>query len=531
MIGVGRGYVIALLLVTAVVFVAACSDEAATPTASSVSDEAGGREPTVEIFTPTPSPMPTATPAPTFTPTPTPISFSVAVPLPPTATPRPTSTPDPDAPARYLEELLSLVEEQLPTTRLHPQSFLLDDGRILFAGGLLPTVGNNGLFFGGPNPSIETYDPGSDSWSLLDPIEPFIDFINAVKLANGDILILGIEQVAPGTEVDIESIPHAAYVLDGETLAPTRVSPPSAPRVSPDLVLMDDGRVAAIGGIDPLSESSIFDVSVSLAVEIYDPVLDSWVDAAAQPEGLTREFNLWEPDNVSQWVFPLPGARLLTLRVGEIPRNDDSSSQDAGRIELYDSTADTWESLATTLLDYGELPWHAILSTADVLTIIYQDRIEEFDPSTNEWSISYPPDSVILDVPEGEESFSFERHVLPRNASVTELPDGRLLAVGGERSRYSALPRAASILYNPDTKIWALGPKPAGPRAQHTAVVMDDGNVLLFGGFTIQNEDEDEGIPTNSLEIISATEIATVDTVTPRTTLAGTPLAPLAYPC
>ena len=62
MIGVGRGYVIALLLLTAVVFVAACSDEAPTPTANSGSDDAAGREPTVEVLAPTPSPTPTATP-------------------------------------------------------------------------------------------------------------------------------------------------------------------------------------------------------------------------------------------------------------------------------------------------------------------------------------------------------------------------------------------------------------------------------------------------------------------------------------
>ncbi len=523
------GTAIIAIAVAAILLGTACSDE--TPTTGSDGEEAADQSPTAEVFAPTPSPTPTTIPLPTFTPTPTPISFSVALPLPPTATPRPTSTPDPDAAEKYIEELLTLVEEQLPTTRLYPKSFVLDDGRIVFAGGLLPTVGNNGLFFGGPHPFIEVYDSGADSWSLLDPIVPLLSFVDAVMLANGDILILGIEEVEAASEEDVESIPHAAYVLDGESLEVSRVLPPIAPRVSPDLVLMDDGRVAALGGIDVLSESSIFDVPVSLAVEIYDPALDMWVDAATQPGGLTREFNFWGQDETSQWVFPMDGSRVLTVRVGELIGDEDSIPDDVVRVDSFDAMTNTWELEAMLHMSFSDQPWHATASADGIVNILYANRIESFNPSNGEWSISFAPESVILTDPDKEESFTFERQALPRNSSITELPDGRYLVAGGERGGYSTLPRSTTVVYDPATKLWALGPELDEPRVGHSVTILDDGSVMLFGGSTIWEENESEGIPTNSMEIISAAEIAAVDTVTIPTTDDGEPIPPVDHRC
>ena len=483
--------------------------------------------------TPTPSAAPTPTPSLTPTPTPSPAPTPTEVPVlpPPTATSSPTATPNPStptpAPTPIVDERRQEIEAQLPTPRLNHQTFTLNDGRILFAGGQLPIVVNNGVILSRPHPYLEVYDPESDEWSLADLVEPPLTFLTTAQLDNGDVLIQGLEVAADQADFP----PSASYILDQETLALTRVSRPAGLLVLPDMVLMDDGRVAAVGGIDLMSEESFYNTPASLAVEIYDSTSDRWARAAPQIEGLERSYNSWEQDNTTQWVFPLPGARLLTLRVGGILRGDGLSSDDAGRIEIYDSATDTWESLATTYLEYDGLPWHAVLSPSGVLYMMYQDRIEAFNPSTGEWSISYPPDSVILEVPEDEEPLSFERHALPVTASVTELPDGRFLVAGGERSRYSALPRAATVLYDPDTRIWALGPELADPRLQHSATVLDDGSVLLFGGATLWEENESEVVPTDAMEIIPAAVLAAVDTVTPRTTLAGTPLAPSGYPC
>ena len=517
-LGVSRRPATLVAVVIALALLAACSGDEPAQTPAVSGPGAGVAAPAVTVLPPTPAPTPT----PTFIP--------VGLPLPPTATPRPVATPDPNAPTatpQTLAELFPLIEEQIPTPRFNHQSLTLDDGRILFVAGTLPSLANNGLILGGPHPFIEVYDPGSGDWSLGEFFDPPLVFLNAVQLDNGNVLILGIEQA----ESAEQSLPVAAYIMDWETLAISRVSQPVAARASPDLVLIDDGRVAAIGGIDVLSESSIFDVPVSLAVEIYDPALDTWIDASPQPGGIDREFNFWEQSDKSQWVFPMPGSRILTFRVGEIAGDEDSFNEDFGRIDLFDATTDTWESLATIPLGFSDQPWHATVSASGVLNILYTDRIESFNPSTGEWSISYPPDSVILEDPEAEESFTFERHALPRSATITELPDGCFLVAGGERGGYSTLPRSATILYDPETKIWALGPELAEPRVQHSATVLDDGSVLLFGGATIWEENEREGAPTNTVEIIPAEVLAAVDTVTLLATHSETPDGPVDYPC
>ncbi len=512
--------VLIVVAALALMLIAACSGDEATQT-SLPGDGQRLSAPTVTVLPPTPTPTPT----PTFIP--------LGLPLPPTATPRPTPTPDPNAPMATplptpsLEERLEELGAQLPTPRINHQAFVLNDGRILFAAGQLPVVANNGLIITEPHPLLELYDPESDEWSLMEVFEPPLIFLKLVQLGNGDVLIHGLEQVA----TQAESISSASFVLDQETLVLTHVPPPVVPRISPDLVLMDDGRVAAIGGIDLLAEGNIFSTPISLAVEIYDSTLDRWVETASQSVGLERNYNFWDESNTTQWVFPMPGARILTFRVGEVEGDDDSFNEDIGRIEIFDDATETWAPLVTLHFGFANLPWHAAYSNTGVLNIMYADRIELFNPSTGEWSISYPPDSVILEDPEREDSFTFERHALPRSATITELPDGRFLVAGGERGGYSTLPRSATILYDPETRIWALGPELAEPRVQHSATVLDDGSVLLFGGATIWEENEHEGAPTNTIEILPAEVLAAVDTVTPLTAHGGMPGGPVDYPC
>ena len=495
----------------ALLLVAACSGDESTPTASSGGDGAASQLPTGEALTPTPSPTPTAIPSPTFTPTPTPISFSVALPLPPTATPRPTATPGPTPTAKELDELKAVLESELPTLRMLHETVVLNDGRILFAGGELPTVANNGLIISEPHPLFEVYDPVAEDWSLAHLFDAALVFPRLLKLSNGDIFVHALD--LSDVDADSDELPlPSAFLMDGETLAITPISPPLGARVSPDLILLDDGKVAAIGGIDVLSESSIFAVPVSHAVEIYDPAADVWIEGTPQIGELERSYNFWEQTNVSQWVFPLPGSKILTFRVGEVPRVENDPSDDVGLIELLDLSTGTWEPLATLKYDYSDSPWHSVVSEPDVLHIIHDERIESFNLSTKELSITYAFDNAIF---RGGERNSSGRHAFSMNASVTELPDGRYLIAGGEGGNGSSLPGTTTTLYDPATGYWAWGPELAVSRSRHSATVLNDGSVLLFGGITLWEENESEGVPTGSMEIIQIQELARVDTVTP----------------
>jgi hypothetical protein len=64
-------------------------------------------------------------------------------------------------------------------------------------------------------------------------------------------------------------------------------------------------------------------------------------------------------------------------------------------------------------------------------------------------------------------------------ATSSELPDGRVLVVGGQDA-ISVL--KSSEIYDPGTATWATGPTMATPRTQHAMARLSDGRVLVVGG-------------------------------------------------
>jgi hypothetical protein len=74
--------------------------------------------------------------------------------------------------------------------------------------------------------------------------------------------------------------------------------------------------------------------------------------------------------------------------------------------------------------------------------------------------------------------------------SATVLKDGRVFLAGGERVQRKAGTIVRSVLssteiFNPKTKSFAQGPQLSNPRAQHSALLLKDGRVLLVGGQTL----------------------------------------------
>ncbi len=65
--------------------------------------------------------------------------------------------------------------------------------------------------------------------------------------------------------------------------------------------------------------------------------------------------------------------------------------------------------------------------------------------------------------------------------TVTPLPDGRVLVVGGTTSRAAA----TAELYDPVRGEWTLAAAPPTPRESHGALVTHEGRVLVVGGFHV----------------------------------------------
>lgn len=80
-------------------------------------------------------------------------------------------------------------------------------------------------------------------------------------------------------------------------------------------------------------------------------------------------------------------------------------------------------------------------------------------------------------------------------SALTELPDGRLLMVGGNSTN-------ASMIYDPATGMQTAGPNPAEARWYGTSIRLTDGHILLLGGgayyntTAYQNPGDDSGVAT-----------------------------------
>ncbi|MGE3164378.1 MAG: kelch repeat-containing protein [Planctomycetota bacterium] len=85
------------------------------------------------------------------------------------------------------------------------------------------------------------------------------------------------------------------------------------------------------------------------------------------------------------------------------------------------------------------------------------------------------------------------------NHTLTVLPDGRVLALGGFDSQASpTYPNSTYEFLDEATMGWTSSALPPGvvPRARHTATVLNDGRVLVTGGYTNVG-----GITTNTCDI------------------------------
>ena len=142
------------------------------------------------------------------------------------------------------------------------------------------------------------------------------------------------------------------------------------------------------------------------------------------------------------------------------------------------------------ILDYSAAPWVAtghlnVARTSHTATLLPDGRVlivggygttpldsaELYDPVTRNWSVT-------------------GSLVKPRVMhTATLLPNGKVLVVGGDTSPLSPdFGRGNTAeLYDPATQTWTLTGSMGTTRAWHTATLLQDGRVLVAGGFNNDN--------------------------------------------
>ncbi|MCE7980699.1 MAG: tandem-95 repeat protein [Caldilinea sp. CFX5] len=215
-------------------------------------------------------------------------------------------------------------------------------------------------------------------------------------------------------------------------------------------VLLPDGRVLVIGGTQAISGAGA-DLT---STELYNPATNAWQLGP----------NLSMPRAAATGTL-LPNGNVLL--VGGEDRGTSLAS-----VEIFDPDANTWTPAAsmgtprhghtTTLLKNGQVLVIGGATRASSDPAL--SNAEIYNPQTNSWS------SVA--------SMSTGRHI----HTATLLNNGQVLVTGGYAAPHIQATVNSAELYNPETNTWTTLPAMSNPRAAHTALLLNNGRVLVTGG-------------------------------------------------
>ncbi len=362
--------------------------------------------------------------------------------------PRPEVSPTPTAPIEH-------STSEMSQARANFSLFLLPNGRVL-------AVGSHESSDSEEVKSTEIYDPSTGEWLGTGSMNERRLVAPAVQLQDGTVLIAG------GSEVDITQLSgydtfptplRSAEVYDPDLGQWITTGSMRARRYLHTLSLLSDGRVLAVGG-----------QGGSWSAEIYDPRTGGW-------EAITG------PGLGDQWGFM--GHVAVTLTDGRVlvAGGKDTPVEGWGDIfdeaAIYDPAADEWTAAAKMVIDAEravavlladgrvlvtggrtDLPSPGIAQVSDVAQI--------YDPVSDRWELT------------GSMNVPRVRH------TAVLLHDGRVLVAGGlspKSPEHSGLrvPTDSVEIYDPEQGTWSVAKKMIWPRANHAAVALPDGNVLIAG--------------------------------------------------
>src|SRR5439155_1607769 len=146
---------------------------------------------------------------------------------------------------------------------------LLDDGRVLVAGGFVRTNGIGPPLGGHYSAGAEIYDPTSETWSPTGQLATGRAGHAAVLLDDGRVLVAG------GFSGTVRA--PIAYVASAEIYDPvsntwTATGSMTMPRADAEGVRLENGQVMAIGGNTAISVPA----TRTNTAEIYDPATGQW---------------------------------------------------------------------------------------------------------------------------------------------------------------------------------------------------------------------------------------------------------------
>ncbi len=241
-------------------------------------------------------------------------------------------------------------------------------------------------------------------------------------------------------------------------------------RTSPTVTLLQDGRVLIAGGMVAGAASKL--------VELYDP---------AQTNNKWSVLKTMNVARVGHTATLLNDGQVLVVG-GD---GGDKASPTAGTAELYNPTTGIWTALTANSKSntyspvYGHVYHTATLlkNTGQVLVVGGNLFAASNVLPTNTSAEIYTPASGVL---AGASTGTWSIHnmnslALRYNHTATVLNDGKVLIAGGFNGN---IPVSSAELFNSATNTWTTVGSSVAARYKHSATLLNDGRVLITGGAT-----------------------------------------------
>ncbi len=426
------------------------------------------------------APPPLEAPPPRAPASPPPLPDTPAPPAPPPAPPVPLPPVPPLPPDGVTGQPLAHCAgtwtpvAPMSVPRSGAMGVLLKDGRVLVTGGMTKTPEGTLVV----HASAEVFDLATGRWSPVAPMTQARSVHSATVLQDGRVLVIG------GLQGDWSLPTQSAEVYDPVRNTWTPAASPSRTRGWHLAALLRDGSVLTAGGYAAGWQGTL---------ERYFPDSDRW-EPLTPPEGpwyglqvlkdgrvlLTRPGEAWLYDartgTFSQLgnsflggshhaLALLPSGRVLGLSDVRASIQAEGGSFRQTRSPLHDGT---WNQ-SLRLAGGGVL---VVTSELDSQTKQRVGLTQVFDEVTEEWVQRTP--------------LSSPRIAFPVRVA---LPDGRALLAGGASDFDASTSLATAEVYTPPQQC----PRTCGPawlplaplnegRAQATATRLKDGSVLVVGG-------------------------------------------------
>ncbi len=285
--------------------------------------------------------------------------------------------------------------------RADQSATLLPDGQVLVAGG--DNQATTGSCFFSLLSSAELYNPATGKWTLTGSMSIARAAATATLLPNGQVLVAGGQTTSSTCAFGIAS---SAELYNPATGSWTQTGSMNAPRALDTATLLSNGQVLAAGGSN---DADPFNHSLASA-ELYNPATGKWT--------LTGSLNTARD-----------GHQAVLLASGQVLVADGEDVSSAGTFELnstevYNPATGKWATTGTTFHAGNSGFSVTLLNTGKVLIA---GGIVGVYPHTHITSAA-----ELYDPATATSAFTGSMNVARNDQSATLLPDGQVLAAGGQ---------------------------------------------------------------------------------------------------